>query len=299
MRYEEFIEVIKDMVEERSESEVEVSLQSILKNNDTRLWGLIFRDTRHNASPTIYLERFFDEFNNGESLEKIADSIIEVYKINCVGDDWDMDFYMHFETVKDRLFLKIISHASNSQVLKDVPYEPFLDMALVPYCIFKNDKAGEGSILVHDSHLELWNVTRDEVFEIARKNTFTPDRWEMIPMAEIIKNMLGDNYKGDIAEDECPMYVLSGKNRFYGAVYMASNDTLSEVARRLESDFYVLPSSVHECIVVPSGDRSQGEQFSDMVREVNATEVDEPEILSNHAYYYVRSKGLMSVADFS
>ena len=93
------------------------------------------------------------------------------------------------------------------------------------------------------------------------------------------------------------MYILTNEFRTNGATTLLYEGILEEIAGMFDSDIILLPSSIHEVILVPaaSGDEylKQLDDFSAMVKEVNETELADEEILSDHAYYYIKGCGLV------
>jgi hypothetical protein len=67
---------------------------------------------------------------------------------------------------------------------------------------------------------------------------------------------------------------------------------MHKLSEEFQSDFYVFPSSIHELILVPTHDNKNSKEYSDMVREINVTQVAREEVLSDRVYYYSRDKGL-------
>ena len=61
---------------------------------------------------------------------------------------------------------------------------------------------------------------------------------------------------------------------------------LHDFARRIGSDFYILPSSVHEVLLIPADNQISMSTLSSMVRDVNSSQLAREEILSDHVYYY-------------
>ena len=103
-------------------------------------------------------------------------------------------------------------------------------------------------------------------------------------MMKFIKNLplpiLG---KEEFAED-IDMYVLRNRCQLYGAAGILNEQLLKSFAQ--DQDFFILPSSVHECIFVPVSDKSVRKEFDSMVSQINADVVDVEERLSDHCYYY-------------
>ena len=93
------------------------------------------------------------------------------------------------------------------------------------------------------------------------------------------------------------MYILSNTLRSYGAACIAYPHILEMIGEILQRDYYVLPSSVHEVVIVPYSSGLDIRELDEMVREINVTQVAEEEVLSSHAYLYRRSTGALCGRD--
>ena len=87
------------------------------------------------------------------------------------------------------------------------------------------------------------------------------------------------------------MYVFSNRTRSFGASAILYDGRLAKIAERLKENYYVLPSSVHETIIVAESDAPAKDDLDAIIREINETQVDPEEVLSNQAYYYDRKEG--------
>lgn len=286
MEYMEFLGSVSDYINEHSE-EVSVSVRSTVKNNGVKLCGLTFSCEGCNASPTIYMEDYYSRYLNGDDICDIGDNLLQQYRQSNPAVTLDMSFFDDFETVKDRLYIKLINREKNRDFLAEVPYEEFLDLAVVPYVRVYDRKIGNGIIMVRNEHLKLWNKGKEEVIATARKNTHDHDDFNIRHIADVLANIAGCNLEKDlVTEDEFPMYVATNRKMQNGAAVLTMNDKLKGFSDVLGGDFYVIPSSVHELILFAPGDRKEAYEIDDMIKEVNAKELSPDEILSDHAYLY-------------
>lgn len=159
---------------------------------------------------------------------------------------------------------------------------------------------GHGCVTVNNQHMQLWGVTEQELFGQAKANMDAADDTEVKSMAEIIREFAGDEAAEEIGVSGCsavPMYVATNRGRLYGASVMVDHKAMSGAARMFGGDFMILPSSVHELILVPYSEEPDGaERLMQMVQDVNDTEVAEEEVLSCHVYRYDFRSGEISIA---
>ena len=293
LNYNVFGNEVKQEVEKLLGTEVRVELRQITKNNGIILDGICILEKGCNVSPTIYLEEFYREYKNGMSLREIASRICEVYEKRCRGIPFSLEYFLDFEKMKERIFCKLINWELNKELLNEVPNIPCLDLAVVFVCAVENEEFGNGSILVREEHRKLWSVSKEFLYEYARENTFRLRPFELKSMEELIEDMVEPEEKKLLKE--IPMYVLSNQKRVFGAAGLLYDRVLSDAGVRLEDDFYVLPSSVHEVILVPDHVAGSEKELRTMVHEVNHTQVEPEEILSESVYHYDRKKHSLSI----
>ena len=97
----------------------------------------------------------------------------------------------------------------------------------------------------------------------------------------------------DTSKQKYKMYILTNQKGINGASCLLYPDVMNKLSEEFQSDFYVFPSSIHELILVPTHDNKSNNEYSNMVREINATQVAREEVLSDHVYYYSRVNGLV------
>lgn len=292
MEYETFKQVIVERLKYDIPNPKKISIQTVYKNNGLYLDGLVIMENNCNISPTLYLNYYYESYREGTSFQQVYETILENYQQNKPSQSIDVRFFTQFENAKSKIALKLINYEQNKELLKDVPHIPFLDMAIVFYCLISMDsQAGNATILIHNSHLSYWNTSLEELFETAKRNTRKMLPARLNNMNDVLRDLSGKHmlfppFQPD--EDIYPMFVLTNPINLYGAACILYEDLLKDYARQAETDFYILPSSIHEVILIPAIDPSCQQELSQMVKEVNHSQLLEEEILSDHAYYYSR-----------
>lgn len=286
MDFNEFVEKIVEILHEKMGEEYEIKVTKVTKNNDIRLTGVIMMRETDKVSPTIYLEQPYMQYSEGTELHEIADRIVTLYEAQMKDIHLDMNFFGEFAYVKDRIFHKLINYGQNKNLLKDVPHLKWRDLAIVFYYSMEEESLGRASILIHNNHMDMWEQTADTLYQTAQHNMRKSMPELLVPMQELINDMTGSR----LEEKDVRMYVLTNKEKMYGASAMLYSDEISKLAARLDSDLLILPSSVHEVLLLLD-DREQNYGFyRQMVEEVNTTQVEPEEILSYSLYRYNRKK---------
>lgn len=283
LNYEEFLDAIVEWVSGYYEGKAEVSLHSVFKNNSIKLDGITVMTEGCNISPTIYLNQFFDRYRDGQSFESICEDVICVYEQNRWESNLDTSFFRDFRRVSERIVFKLISYERNEEMLKDVPHKRILDLAIVYYYMLDAGQFENGTILIHESHMEYWDTSLEELDRIAKENASRILEASIRGITQILKPLMPVCFEEE--EDE-RMFVISNRNSLFGAACILYPDVLKEFAIAKETDLYLLPSSVHEMIMIPVSPEVDVDCLKDMVKEVNATEVCDEEILSDCVYYY-------------
>ena len=274
-------------------SEVRVELRRITKNNGIILEGLCILEKGSYVSPTIYLEDFYREYKDGMSLKEIAGRIYDIYEKRCRNIPFSLEYFLDFEKIKENIFCKLVNREMNQELLRDVPNVSFLDLSVVFICAVKNEEFGNDSVLIREEHRKHWKVSKELLYEYARENTFRLRPFELKSMEELIEDLVEPEERNLLKE--IPMYVLSNRDRVFGAAGILYDRILSSAGARLEEDFYVLPSSVHEVILVPGHVAGSEKELHAMVHEVNHTQVEPEEVLSENVYHYDRKKHCLSI----
>ncbi len=305
MNFREFAEETAKNVRSCLGGRVKAEMKSVTKNNGVKLHGLVLSREGCSISPTIYLDGFYREYRQGKKMGDIVYEIVAIYENNQVSADINMDFFQDYQAVKGRIFLKVIHYEKNKKMLEEVPNERFLDLAVVCYYGYMNDFLGKGAIQIETAHLDRWGISQEELFAVARRNTMEKLGAEIKSMNEILAEMLSEKEGGvderemeimlKNMETEIPMYVMTLRGRYFGAACICCREILEDFGKQCGRNFYILPSSVHELILIPDSGREEPEALGRMVKEVNAGHVPPEEKLSDHIYYYDRSTGRLRV----
>lgn len=300
MEYREFLENVRKEVESRYDSNVSVTLNHVMKNNGTELDGITIMEKDKNIAPTIYINSFYDRYREGVSLKAVVSEIIRIYNQNKNSININADYFEKYENVRKTIVYKLVNYQKNKKLLEDVPYKRVLDLAVVFYCLIEQRKGVSATALIHNEHLRIWNVTEDEIYNDALKNTPVLLAGSIVPMSKILSEIAG-TAPVDNDEKVCEytgediLYVLTNSSRVNGAACILYDNLLKKFANDVHSDLYILPSSVHEVIIVPKKNAFDKSELADMVREVNEQGVSQDEILSDNVYEYNRKNGLITM----
>jgi hypothetical protein len=281
MTYQEFKEETRDaLINDFPESDI--SFRTRLMNNDKEIDSV---DVSFESGITnlIYPEYYFSRMNDegmsfGEIYSHMKSDLVKRLDFEGKGAHILSDYSM----IRDRIVYELVGLDSNNERLKDLPHKNFLDMALV-FRVLLSESDPRLYMTVTNAHAMKWNVTSDDLMNDARKNT----RKLLPEVISRIEDIIGPVPGGG---EECPkLYVLTNNRGLQGACCMIYDKVLMRFSEEVGSDVIILPSSVHEVILVPRSDDFSCSELNDMIVSVNTTELKSEDVLSDHAYIYLRT----------
>ena len=271
------------------------------KNNGVILSGVQVRLPEQNVSPIIYVEPFFHEIRQGAPVEQvmsqIARSIEEANRAPLINSGLNP---LNYDSIKEYLAVMLVNTQANQKMLREMPYETIEDLSAICYVDFPIESDdGKATMKVKNEHLRMWNVDAKEIFRQARINEQPVNTPVLYSMEEMMMSILDDGRTaGNLLEGNVsiapdlnePLYVLSNVEKNYGASMITQPEVLQKLEQIFPEGFYVLPSSVHEVLIVPDNGEFYPRMLGEMVREVNQKEVDRQEVLSDRVYSYDKDK---------
>lgn len=284
--FQTFLEKISKGISEYYGEAYQVEISRVRKNNGVIQYGITISCAASNISPTIYMEAMYREYRDGQPLSEIMKKVIQIYEAYKIEGQVDMGFFLDFAQVKEKIVYKLIGYENNRELLYEVPHIRFLDIALVCYLGILHDTLGSAAIAVKQDMCRMWKVEKEELFELAKRNT----QRILMPCISDIRRVLGMPELPPAETEEAYMYVLTNNRKLFGAACILYPHVLQQFAQRTERNFYILPSSVHEVLLVPERPGFSGKAFEKIVQEMNRTQVSPEEVLSDSVYYYDREK---------
>lgn len=298
--------------------DIPVDIHSVLKTNSVRLDALTISPRGELITPTIYLNDFYRQYQNGKPLDTIIREIGDLYEASRGVFHINTESILNFSCARSLIAFKLIHYEDNLELLQTIPHIPYLDLAIVFYLLLDSDVSGDATALVTNEHMRLWNTTADALYELARYNTPRLLEPSFVSLEELMKTLIIEDLRQEAliykekehisdegmlsdttlelmaeellaqyTEGDTPldMHVLTNHTRCNGAAVLLYPQALKMAADRLGGDFYVLPSSVHEVILLPAEPDINASALLSMVCDINANDVAPTERLSNTIYY--------------
>lgn len=282
--------------------DVECSVVENQKNNGVILTGITFKMPDKNIAPVIYMNPFYEKIRHGESIENVMKTIADCFMENCECQEISqgMDF-LEYENIKEYIEPALINTKANQKMLSQMPHEKLEDLSLIYKIVLPSsgDK-GRASVRITNEMVERWGIRPLDLHMTALSNGTHRQPAVLQDMETIVQEIYSDEVSTEnlLEQKESinygEMFVLSNPDRMDGAAVLAYPDLLKQVDGKFDGGCYILPSSIHECIVVPKRQGMSPKELGKMVREVNASEVEREEVLSDRVYEYDRERNCLS-----
>lgn len=289
------MEKINEVIKILNQKGIEVEIREVSKNN-AQIKGYILKPVADSESneplvcPVLYIEELLKE---GHSVEEIIS--IALKALGKENFEFNVNKLFDWDTIEDSLRVRLIPRKNNDKFLEGKLYEEFLDMAVVPYLDLGETEDGNYTTVISEHLLSSWGKTKEQVIYKAKENCRNHDSISIRSMADVLSAL-----RPDMEEEfeAAPIWVaLSGNHSGnFGARVILNPEfvqKIEEMAEWYNSDFYILPSSVHEVILVKANDGS-AKELAELIQNVNSTELVPSDILSDHPYLYVMGSNKIS-----
>ena len=272
----------------------------VILNNGTNHIAMILYKNGEKLHPQIYLERFFEDYKKGKAMEEILQDVMKTYEEALQNINLDsLSGIEDWEQVKGRLAFRLLSKERNKETLENYVYKEFLDLAAIVTFCAEIDEQGVKAIRVTHDLAERWKVSEEEILQAAEENTESlfPVRMEPIldtlcRVADISRDDLPEEV---LAEEDSPqIMVLTNYLGVNGATVLLYDSLLKQIYEKLGGKFIILPSSIHEVIVMPLASAPPITDSQKMVEQINRSAVKEEEILSDSVYLYDGEKVILA-----
>ena len=265
--------------------DINISLYEATKNNGVKRIGLTFSREHEELSPKVYLEEFFVMAKECVSIGKICEEIVKVYG-EAISKSLRYEVLKQgkYEDIKDHIFMTLVNYKRNEEMLRNVPHKVVDDLAVYYRICLPEAESYVATAAINKEMLEQWDISIEELHQVAYTNTPKILKPCLFAMADAISGMKVNLLETEISESEEKMYVLTSHNNKYGSYCVMYPEIIQDIRRITGWDFYILPSSIHETILIPKNEFVNLVYMGKMIREINNSQVDPEEQLSDHAY---------------
>lgn len=292
LNYNEFIERVRELLSIRLSHSYEIVLKKVVKNNDVCRYGIsAFPKEGNNGkkvSRIVYLEDFYQEYEDEQeyNLEGIVSEICSILT-DFTSPGFNETDYTDIDKVKDKIIFELVNYEKNEKRLLDRPYIKIMDLAVIFAFVATDLERDFGVVHITNEIAKQFGLTRDEIWKFAKVNTPKLLKADIMPMSSFVYDEKADNEE---------MYIICNRKKTSGAGVILYDRILEELSSELESDLYILPSSVHETIVIRADKNKDVYALQEMVKNINNTVVSAEDILSDKVYCYYRNSKKLEIA---
>ncbi len=285
-----FMEEVKNQLEDAG-IDAKISLNTVKKLNDS-YEAMTVTPEGESIGVNIPISKFYDAYDEGMSVEEAVSRAVDLITQGFEEKpDINLDELSDYSVMKGKLAMEVVSAETNKEMLETIPHKMMEDMAVVYRFVINSDEDGRSSILVTNKMIENFGITAEELHADAMENAPQLKPVEIKGMTEVLAELMGVEQAemmgvGPVAPEDEQMYVASVPDKVHGAGVLAYENFMDMAAERAGGDFFILPSSLHEVLIVPDNGNVKLEDLENMVREVNATQVAPQDKLTDSVYHY-------------
>ena len=304
MDYESFkkevTEDIKEKLYEMGYGDVDIKINNIKKvNRDYEAMNVVPEGGVMGVS--FNLEEIFTKFEQSGDYDSVLKNTTS-FVVNGIdtAPKTDIDNLLNYEEMKNKLSIEVISAEANKELLLNIPHGRIEDLAAVYRFVLKSESTGKASILISNEMMQKMEITHEQLKNDALYNAPIIRPAVIKGMNEVIKELMGKeayelaNVTGNVEES---VYVATVPDKDSGAGVLSYQNFMDQAAERVGGDFFILPSSIHEILIVKDDGEMKAELLRNMVQQINRTELMPEDKLSDNVYHYDSKEHIFELAE--
>lgn len=263
-----------------------VDVRSVEKLQEGSYTGITISPAGGNVGMNLNANQLFDQMQDGQSYEgvlAVAVSTAErgLHDMPAV----DVSELMNYEAAKKYLCFDVVGSDRNADMLEKVPHTDKENISMVYRLQLDSTENGAATVLITNAMMEQFGVTKEQLHADAMENAQEIRPADFRTMAAVMAEMMGmpEEMMADMAP---PMYVATNQDKVQGAAVMFYPDFMDQAAKELGGDIFILPSSVHEVLILPDDGNMNAQELKEMVTSINASEVSPEDRLTDSVYHY-------------
>lgn len=314
MDFNQFVDEVKGGIKlflPREYEDAQVRVEEMRKLNENYLGIAILKENQVLA-PTFNLNQLYEMYQSDPqiSMESIMRNITGV--VLDTPEQFDLKSITEYENAKEKLFIRVSSAEKNGEMLQNVPHQIREDLVITYHLAISMDEVGRGSTTITNDMLKRYGISEEQLHADAMESSPKIMPLHVEAMKNVIKQIIGgDNKpliqdKGFKAMEEViseglkegePMFVITNQQTMDGASAIFYPEVMKQLGECFQGDFFILPSSIHETIVLPDKGDFDYLSLKSIVQEINNNQVLEEEQLTNDVYHYDVKERVFERAD--
>ena len=301
MEFNEFRERVKEALPDFLTDDLrnaEIKDTAVNKLQGESYSGISVTPEGSRVGVSINLEDAFLDYQTGSQFTAVMNGLADNI-VGTLGEQFDLGILADYSAVKDMLTLEVVGKDQNAEILQSVPHRELEDLASVYRIALGETENGNATVLITNEMLRNYGITPDQLHQDALDAAQHTMKYSIRSMDEVLTGMVQSM---GIEQDQpvmfsSPLYVATTERDMFGAGVLAVPSFLEDAAEKLDGNFYVLPSSVHEILLLPDRFAPEYQLLKEMVQDVNANEVDPKDRLSNNVYHYDAKERIFELAE--
>lgn len=290
LQKEAFVKAFMEKFAERFGTEYILEEKHVPVNNGAEYVGMLVHKKGRRSSPVLKIHELYEEYQSGTTVDELITEVMESLLEPWNEMEEKADEQRCYEEAKEKIMVQLVNYNKNKEMLTRIPHKRYLDMAIIfRVVVHVDDRNGVASYMVNQSVFETWNVDVDELYKQAIRNMVQTYPISCVSLQEFL---LGVTYP-NIPQ----LYIFTNTMKTYGAAAILYPDMLKKMAEQLGGDLLILPSSIHEVLLLRYDPEQNINWFQEMVCSINRSDVAERDVLSNHVYIYRREKDMVEIAE--
>lgn len=302
MTKEDFIRLVADRLPDYFSEDLKISnisAKEVVKHNDQHRLGIEFTFAGSNFSPVIYPDSLFEDYQAGKPLEEILQALSHTIEkslpeVPGITKETVTQALLDYESARHHLSIRLCDPDLNRELLENAVHSKVSDFEAIYQLKFTLPGEGVGYSTITPAMLDSWGISMETLQKDAATCT-----WAEYPILSPMGNMISYLTSGlslpnlletgepiQMSDDMFPAFVLSNDRAMQGASLITLPDLLDQIGDIVQDDFYILPSSLHEVIIVPQNTQMTLDGLSEMVHSINESQVATEDLLSDKVQHY-------------
>ena len=293
MDFEEFknelMDLITEEVNDRDLEGISMKFDSI-NSPDGMTDRLIVSVDDSKMSMAFRLKEIFKDVSEGESMDTAVCKMVNTIEANIsvikTKESDVKSFISDYEQVKEHTYLRLIP--GTSPILGETPHKMIEDMAVVVNIQLVNfsDENGRSCVVVSKPLMDMYGIDEAQLFADAEKNSLANEPIVFTPLGDMIKHLIETEELPSPEDVGIVTYIATNKSGFQGAAVAAYPEFAEKAAEAIGGSFYMIPSSVHEFILIKDDGTPKAKDLNKMIKNVNETVLEPRDLLSEQCYHY-------------
>lgn len=275
---------LRDILQDSTGGGITVALHSVEKMQGQSYTALTVTPEGSNIGMNVNLDALYAQMQHGATFDEVLDMALDQTD-TFLGENYTVDVksITDYEQVRPKLFVEVVDAERNAAMLGRIPHTDVEDMAMVYRLELQQTDQGLASVLVTNDLLNQFGITAEQLQKDAMENSAALRPVTIRPLSEILGAMTGMEPE-DVGGSN--ITVVSNAEMLKGASAIFYPGVMDQCAEQVGGNFFMLPSSVHEVLLVPDDGQASLSDLEGMVSSINQTEVSPADVLTDHVYHY-------------